>query len=462
MSLVNQMLRDLESRRPAADDGKAMLNGLTSSAAPLPKRTLVIALLMVAALIGGGLVWYLDQKKMAAGRVQPIAAPVVSAVATAPPATPPQVEPPTAGSAPVRTTAANPEPVATTTPVPEKAPAAAGDNTEPKTPVVQQSQTPEPQPAKSKESRSYRLTDLQLTRQPDRTRLTLALDGAAPYRVVSDPERGLTIELEQTRADEKLPLEPQLELDETPIARVAQQQRGDTMSVALDFKQPATDNRLFATPADSEDGSKIVIDLYEPPPPPDEAEMRQREQSSRCRDGERMLRLGRIGEAEGLLRECLADRPVDQTARAALAALLINSGRLSEAGPLLDDGLMLDPSAIGLVRLRARLLIDNGKSEEALRLLSEAPLAGPEDSALLAALYQRNGAHQEAVYEYRAALDGDPGRGVWWLGLAISLEGLGETTAAAEAYQRALLDRGLPPAARDHAAARLQAAGSAQ
>lgn len=61
----------------------------------------------------------------------------------------------------------------------------------------------------------------------------------------------------------------------------------------------------------------------------------------------------------------------------------------------------------------------------------------PEYLAFLATLYQRAGRHADAVEAYRQALGIRPQEGRWWLGLAISLEAQKNLPAAGEAYQRA-------------------------
>jgi len=60
-----------------------------------------------------------------------------------------------------------------------------------------------------------------------------------------------------------------------------------------------------------------------------------------------------------------------------------------------------------------------------------------EFRAFHAAVLQRLTLHKDAVKEYQAALRHAPHAGVWWMGLGISLEADGRSSEARDAYQRA-------------------------
>jgi len=69
----------------------------------------------------------------------------------------------------------------------------------------------------------------------------------------------------------------------------------------------------------------------------------------------------------------------------------------------------------------------------------------PDFHAFLAALLQREGRHREAVDYYRAALRGTPGNGVWMMGLGISLRASNQSAEAQDAFQRAIESNQLSP-----------------
>ena len=61
----------------------------------------------------------------------------------------------------------------------------------------------------------------------------------------------------------------------------------------------------------------------------------------------------------------------------------------------------------------------------------------PEYHAFLAALLQRDGRHRDAAAYYRSALQSSPGNAVWLMGLGISLRANDQLADAREAFQRA-------------------------
>lgn len=176
---------------------------------------------------------------------------------------------------------------------------------------------------------------------------------------------------------------------------------------------------------------------------------------------ERMQR-GNLLDAEALLRRALALAPDSSEARASLAALLIQQNRQTEAAALLVAGLRSQPGDPDYAKLYGRLLAGEGHTKQAVMVMETAlPAAGndPGFHALLAALYQRLGRNREAAAQYRSALSSQPAQAVWWMGLGISLENLQADQQAAAAYQQALALPGLDNRLRDYVAGRLRAVG---
>jgi MSHA biogenesis protein MshN len=119
-----------------------------------------------------------------------------------------------------------------------------------------------------------------------------------------------------------------------------------------------------------------------------------------------MLDGGRNGEAEQLLRRALELNPRQPRHAMVLARLEVDRGELGGA----INSLV---AALPYVR------------------------SDPEFHAFLAALLQRDGRHRDAVDYYRTALQSFPGNAVWLMGLGISLRASDQFADARDAFHRA-------------------------
>lgn len=91
-----------------------------------------------------------------------------------------------------------------------------------------------------------------------------------------------------------------------------------------------------------------------------------------------------------------------------------------------------------LAMLLARLQLERGGPaiETLQRTLPHA--AGNADYiAFLAGVLQKQNRHHEAAEQYEAALRLQPSKGVWWMGLGLSLQADKQTAAARDAYRKA-------------------------
>lgn len=157
-------------------------------------------------------------------------------------------------------------------------------------------------------------------------------------------------------------------------------------------------------------------------------------------EGFQLLQRGSQRQGEVKLRAALEQYPQHVKAREMLAGVYIKAGRYVEAAELLRVGIHLVPGYTLFSKLYARVLLEQKNPQLAIKVLEQqlpAVEVDPDYHALLAATYQRVNNHKQAVEEYLKVVGVQPQAGVWWLGLAISLEKTGKNKEALEAYQRA-------------------------
>jgi tetratricopeptide (TPR) repeat protein len=161
-----------------------------------------------------------------------------------------------------------------------------------------------------------------------------------------------------------------------------------------------------------------------------------------------LLKNGQAGEAEQVLRKVLALDAGHTRARELLASLLFHNQQHAEAAEILEAGIAQRPGHIPFNLLLARVRMEQGRDLDAITVLeSQKPLARDYSDyyALLAALYQRVARHADAARIYQGLVEVFPGRAVWWMGLGISLQSLDKPAGALTAYRRALKAQGLQP-----------------
>ncbi len=153
-----------------------------------------------------------------------------------------------------------------------------------------------------------------------------------------------------------------------------------------------------------------------------------------------LVNQGRMAEGMEAFRQALQIDPAHEPARQTMVALQIESKRYDEAVQTLGEGIAASPKNIQFVMLLARLLVERNDAAGALAVLDKhgaGAEANPDFRAFRAALQQRMGRHAEAVEEYRAALALSPGAGQWWIGLGISQQAQAQGKDALESFRRA-------------------------
>lgn len=170
---------------------------------------------------------------------------------------------------------------------------------------------------------------------------------------------------------------------------------------------------------------------------------------------------GRSAEAMSVLAQLLQQAAANGNARATLAALQAEAGRRDLALQTLLAGSEFEPTRFAAAA--ARLQVELGDARTALATLDRVPEAArtAAHEALAGGISQRAGEHGRAVDAYTRALRAPGAPALWWTGLAISLEALNQATAAVDAYRRAIADPLLPASARSYAQARIEALAAA-
>jgi MSHA biogenesis protein MshN len=166
------------------------------------------------------------------------------------------------------------------------------------------------------------------------------------------------------------------------------------------------------------------------------------------RKGVAQLQEGRANAAESEFRDALKQDPAHAGARQALLGLLLDSGRNNEAEQVLRKALDINPRQPRHAMVLARLEVERGEVTGAINTMVGAlpyVQSDPDFHAFLAALLQREGRHREAIDYYRTALRGVPGNAVWMMGLGISLRAANQSAEARDAFQLAIESKQLSP-----------------
>ncbi len=163
---------------------------------------------------------------------------------------------------------------------------------------------------------------------------------------------------------------------------------------------------------------------------------------SAYRAGLRQLTQGQMRAAKDSFYQALKERPELIDARMQLIGLLQQQHQMPEAAQVLHQGLELTPEDPVLRKLLARQLMTDKDFDQAIALLSAAPqpeLARDQEYyALLAVLYHDAGQYQSALKTYQNLVQVQPANATWWFGLALCADQIRDLTIARNAYQTAL------------------------
>lgn len=152
------------------------------------------------------------------------------------------------------------------------------------------------------------------------------------------------------------------------------------------------------------------------------------------------LQQGRVAEAQDQLKSAIVTYPLHDDARQTLVGLLVDNKRNDEAIHVLKAGLQVSPNHPAYAQTLARLQLDAGLVTDALHTLESnvASAQQPQEyHALMAVVLQKTGQHGQAITHYQQALSQGASTPVWYIGLGVSLQAEGRTQEAKLAYQQA-------------------------
>ena len=186
---------------------------------------------------------------------------------------------------------------------------------------------------------------------------------------------------------------------------------------------------------------------------------RRETQDDQYRVAVETLKQGHTEEGVAMLQSLLQANARNVAARQALAGAYVGQRRWDEALALLGQGLALMPEQATWAMSVARIQVERGQAAEAWATLQKHAghaLQNAEYQGFAGVLLQHLKKPHEAVERYRAALRLRPREGRWWYALATALEEDGQAADALEAYRRAQSLGGLTPAMNEDIAAKLQ------
>ena len=176
--------------------------------------------------------------------------------------------------------------------------------------------------------------------------------------------------------------------------------------------------------------------------------------SSTVRDARRLLTKNDVNAAIQRLEGFVAQHARSDQSRYLLAQLYLSTENYSSARRIIDGA----PANVSWALLNARALLQQGDGSGALTLLRQYPEAENREDYLdlLASAYQQRGEHSQAVQAYLTVLALNPQQARAWINMGVSFEHLGQRSKAVDAYQNALRIPQLPANVRQFAAQQLQ------
>ena len=175
---------------------------------------------------------------------------------------------------------------------------------------------------------------------------------------------------------------------------------------------------------------------------------------------EKALAANQVSKAEKLLEDVVLLTPSDSQTRKKLAALWFGRHAYQDAVNLLSQGIALNSKDSSLREMKARIHLQQGQVTAALNTLK--PLAQLKDEQyqiMLANTAQQAQQNKIAVGAYQVLIAMQPDKGRWQLGLAVLYDKNSQFTLASKAYKTALTKSDLSISSEDFVKQRIQVIG---
>ena len=162
-------------------------------------------------------------------------------------------------------------------------------------------------------------------------------------------------------------------------------------------------------------------------------------------------------QAKASLKQAIAFSVANRDAYSLLAVIYLEDGRADLASEIIENGLSKHSDDQALLRLYLQSLVQQAKYKEAITVMEQRlRLTSPEDLGYLAGLYQKQNDHLNAVKLYTRALQLKPSTSLWWMGQGISLEGIEKHEEALQSYQQSISTGQLSGKLAKYAASRIK------
>jgi MSHA biogenesis protein MshN len=182
--------------------------------------------------------------------------------------------------------------------------------------------------------------------------------------------------------------------------------------------------------------------------------------ANKISEAEQAMERNNLAKAEALFEEVLLVMPEHETARKQLAALWYGKKSYRDAINLLSQGIALAPPAQEMRLMTARIYYQQGQARQAYNILRPIKASNSaEIQTLLANTSAELNEHNSAITAYRKLITFEPDVGRWWLGVAVSLDSLGNFVPARDAYKQAIARNNLSSSAMKFARERLMELG---